>query len=199
MVNLYIRNGHIPSGFTSTRCKFRANAKPETRIATYLYERAEKSLPETDLESTDCRHSIQAALIASDVFHLFARSISPALLLCPDVAIATALRPLPEPILAVRSRSRVAANAAALTAALSFGVDPCLLGAVSIGFWKLVKDCSFGAALRSGTDVSRLFKVLGGAIASVPEAPAAIMANANATGGEAKAAAQPGDIIERAA
>jgi hypothetical protein len=162
-----------------------------------LYERAEKSLPATDLESADCRHSIQAALIASEVFHLFARSISPELLRCPDVAIATALRPLLEPILAVRSRSRAAASAAAFAAALSFGVDPGLLAAVSIGFWKLEKVCSFATALRSGNDVSRLFKVfLGDILVSVPEAPAAIMANAIATGGDAKAAAQPGDTIK---
>jgi hypothetical protein len=75
-----------------------------------------------------------------------------------------------------------------------------LLAAVSIGIWKLEKVCSFAAALRSGNTVSRLFKVfLGGALVSVPEAPAAIMANAIATGGDAKAAAQPGDTIKRAA
>jgi hypothetical protein len=76
-------------------------------------------------------------------------------------------------------------------------VDPGLLAAVSIGFWKLEKVCSFATALRSGNDVSRLFKVfLGDILVSVPEAPAAIMANAIATGGDAKAAAQPGDTIK---
>ena len=79
-------------------------------------------------------------------------------------------------------------------------VDPGLLGAVSTGFWKLEKVCSLAAALRSGKDVSCRLKVfLRGVTVSVPEAPAAIMANAIATGGEAKAAAHPGDIIESAA
>jgi len=99
-----------------------------------LYERAEKSLPETDFESADCRHSIHAAHIASDVFHLWALSISLADLLCPEVAIATALRPLLEPIFALRSRSRAAAKAAAFAAALSFGADVGKLGVVSVGF-----------------------------------------------------------------
>jgi hypothetical protein len=199
-VNLKSKKLKCSNRFTSTRCKFLAKAKQETRTATYLYERDEKSLPGTDLESADCRHSIQAALIASDVFHLFARSTSPELLLCPDVAIATALSPLLEPIFAVRSSSRAVANAAAFAAALSLGADPGLLAAISIGFWKLEKLCSLAVALRSGNDVSRLLKVfLGGVIVSVPEAPAAIMANAIATGGEAKAAAQPGDAIKSAA
>jgi hypothetical protein len=184
---------------TSTRCKFRAKAKLETRSATYLYERAEKSLPDTDFESADCRHSIHAAPIASDVFHLWARSISPAALLCPEVAIATALRPLLEPILEVRSRSRAAAKAAAFADALSFGADEDMVGVVSRGLWKLEKVCNL-ADLRSSNEVSRLRNLfVGGAIVSAPEAPAAIIANAIATGGEAKAAAHPGDIIETAA
>jgi hypothetical protein len=187
---------YISREHTSTRCKFRAKAKLETRSATYLYERAEKSLPDTDFESADCRHSIHAAPIASDVFHLWARSVSPAALLCPEVAIATALRPLLEPILELRSRSRAAAKAAAFAAALSFGADVGRIGVVSVGFWKLENVCNL-ADLRSSNDVSRLRSLLVcGTIVSVPEALAAIMANAIATGGEAKAAAQPGDIIE---
>ena len=164
-----------------------------------MYERAEKSLPDTDFESADCKHSIQAAPIASDVFHLWALSISPAALLCPEVAIATALRPLLEPILELRSRSRAAARAAALADALSFEADAARIGVVSRGFWKLENVCNL-ADLRSSNEVSRLRNLfVGGAIVSAPEAPAAIMANAIATGGEAKAAAQPGDTIETAA
>jgi hypothetical protein len=133
------------------------------------------------------------------VFHLWARSISPADLRCPEVAIATTLRLLLVPILPLRSRSRAAAKAAAFADALSFGADAGRTGVVSGGLWKLENVCNL-ADLRSSNEVSRLRNLfVGGAIVSAPEAPAAIMANAIATGGEAKAAAQPGDINETAA
>nr|GLL25578.1 hypothetical protein Itr_chr04CG21880 [Ipomoea trifida]GMC80385.1 hypothetical protein Iba_chr04aCG19730 [Ipomoea batatas]GMC82807.1 hypothetical protein Iba_chr04bCG16850 [Ipomoea batatas]GMC84830.1 hypothetical protein Iba_chr04cCG15380 [Ipomoea batatas]GMC86919.1 hypothetical protein Iba_chr04dCG15350 [Ipomoea batatas] len=85
-----------------------------------------------------------------------------------EVAIATALRPLPEPIFALRSRSRAAASAAAFAAALSLGRAEDLL------------DPSKGAGV------------------SPPPAPAAIIASAIAAGGDAKAAAQLGEIMARA-
>jgi hypothetical protein len=54
--------------------------------------------------------------------------------------------------------------------------------------------------LRSINEVSRLsWTLVEGARLSTPEVPAAIIANAIAAGGDAKAAAHAGDIIARAA
>nr|GMD62372.1 beach domain-containing protein C2 [Ipomoea batatas] len=81
------------------------------------------------LSPPNLRHSSQATPMASETFHLFTRSVSLLLRLCAEVAIATAVRPLPEPIFALRSRSRATASAAAFAAALSLGTVRDLLGA----------------------------------------------------------------------
>jgi len=174
-----------------------ARVKLATSKATNLLDREEESFPETDLESIDSKHSAHAVPMASEIFHLFALSKSLVLLLCADVAIATALRPLPEPILALRSRSLAAASATAFADALSFGMGGDLLG-TSGGLWKFVNVCDL-VVFRSDIDASRLTGVFFEGTTVSPAAPAAIIASAIAAGGEAKAADQPGVIIERAA
>ena len=140
-------------------------------------------------------YSCHVLLMASNMFHRRALSLSVSVLRCHAVAMATAPNPRPEPTLAARSWSLAVARATAFAVALSFGVVAWGRPGESGVLWKLEK-------LRRRED--RLPKGWGSPLNlecedSTAPTPAAAIARAIAAGGDAKAAAQAGVIIAKAA